>query len=467
MLSASAYSFRQQCRLAISLSWIGGYTNVVALMAFGVFVSHVTGTMTGIGRFLVSRDFGHVSVLLLLVASFFVGTLLSALLTEGARRRGMSSKFVMPVALELLLLLVFAFGFSPHAAVDPLQASGWEYALMGMLSAAMGIQNATITRISGSVVRTTHLTGVVTDFGLEGVQYLYWWYDNWRGRGADPASRLPAVSRQHPTGLRLALLVSIFGSFLFGVTMGALVFTELPGAAMVPPVLFLGWIIFVDVRTPIADVRELDLRSDPEVQAHGLMEALLPPEIGIYRSTGIKENRAHRAPDFQLWLDRVPAHYRVVILCIHPGMQFTANAVLDLEVALMRLHQSGRKLIISGVTNAQFRALEEHSVGRMMDVSNLCPDLEFAIARSMAALHHLDEAERRRQRLGGGGAEGAAGAEGASGADGAAGADVASGAEAPTGADGAGETHGSARAAAQGARSQPSGDGPARARDED
>ena len=32
MLSSRAYSVRQKSRLAVSLSWIGGYTNVVAFL---------------------------------------------------------------------------------------------------------------------------------------------------------------------------------------------------------------------------------------------------------------------------------------------------------------------------------------------------------------------------------------------------------------------------------------------------
>jgi hypothetical protein len=44
MLSARAYSFRMKSRLAISLGWIGGYTNVVSLVILGVMSSHVTGT---------------------------------------------------------------------------------------------------------------------------------------------------------------------------------------------------------------------------------------------------------------------------------------------------------------------------------------------------------------------------------------------------------------------------------------
>src|SRR4051812_34137112 len=51
MLSASAYSFRQKSRLAISLSWVAGYTNVIAFLMCGhIVVSHVTGNITHFGE---------------------------------------------------------------------------------------------------------------------------------------------------------------------------------------------------------------------------------------------------------------------------------------------------------------------------------------------------------------------------------------------------------------------------------
>ena len=54
MLSARAYSFRQKSKLAISLSWIGGYANVVLFILCGAFSSHMTGNATQLGRFDVS-----------------------------------------------------------------------------------------------------------------------------------------------------------------------------------------------------------------------------------------------------------------------------------------------------------------------------------------------------------------------------------------------------------------------------
>src|SRR5688572_1050441 len=57
MLSASAYSFRQKSRLAISLSWVAGYTNVILLILCGVVVAHATGNVTHLGQYLAEGDF--------------------------------------------------------------------------------------------------------------------------------------------------------------------------------------------------------------------------------------------------------------------------------------------------------------------------------------------------------------------------------------------------------------------------
>jgi len=86
---------------------------------------------------------------------------------------------------------------------------------------------------------------------------------------------------------------------------------------------------------------------------------------------------------------------RVIVLAINPRTRFDENAVLDLEAAVGRLHEQRKRLILSGITTHQFKALDALGVARMMDINNLCPDLEFAIARAMAVLELID-VERRR-----------------------------------------------------------------------
>jgi uncharacterized membrane protein YoaK (UPF0700 family) len=396
MLSARAYSLRQKSRLAISLSWIGGYTNVIALLALGTVVSHVTGTATLLGKSIGERSLSHFLFFGWMLLTFLAGAALSALMTEAAKRHGWRSKYILPIALEAVLLSIIAIYMPGHPAGAG-AAAAWvgaagvapgeiSYGFAALASLAMGLQNATITKISGAVVRTTHLTGIFTDLGLEGIQYLFWYKDRLTKRRWERAGRLLRISRRHPSAERLLLLASIAGSLGFGTVAGYLVFTSWSGAALWAPVAFLVWIIWVDLRSPIADIREMDLLNDPELKLHSLVNQLLPREIVLYRFACARGggNLAHRAPNFQLWLDRVPENCRVVVLAISPLTRFDTNAILDLEAAVKNLHAERRQLIISGVTTAQFKALDALGVARMMDMNNLCPDLEFAIARAIA-----------------------------------------------------------------------------------
>lgn len=386
MISAQAYSFRQKSRLAISLSWIGGYTNVVALIACHATVSHMTGATTSFGEAVANGDHGTAYFLGFLLITFFAGACLSGLMTEGARRRGIRSKYILPMLIEAILLLIFAISTELMIARQFLPGGAVIWWMSGAASMAMGLQNATITRISGNVVRTTHLTGVITDLGLEGMQYLYWWRYKTRKRHWSRNGRLFAISRRHPTVLRLLLLLSIFGSFLLGVLLGTLAFKHWPSYAMIAPILFLLWIVWVDYRKPIADARELDLMGDPELKALGILHSLLPKELGIYRiAPHLHANRVSD-PDFQTWVERLPQRWRVVILALTPLVRLSSNALLDLEAAYERLQQKGRRLIICGITPSQYKLLDGVGMVDKLGAANVCPDLEFAVAQGIVML---------------------------------------------------------------------------------
>lgn len=388
MLSARAYSFQQQSKLAISLSWIGGYTNIVTLLSCGWVSSHVTGPTTWFGRVLVEGSgpvgsstrsaayFGFV------ILAFLFGAILSAVMTESAQRLGKASKFVLPMAVEATLLALFALTISLYTR-EQLENTFALYIATGLACLAMGLQNATITRISGAVVRTTHVTGVITDLGLESVQYLFWFFDQARGRSWKRKGRLLKVSQRHPAMLRLLLLASIFGSFLLGVVAGTFVFHHRPNLAMLLPIGFLCFILLRDYWRPISDVRELDLLSDPELKMYGIIHSLLPPTLGIYRLAAHQHSGGLRAPNFQAWAEHLPERWKVVILAVTPLMQLDENALLNLEAAMRHLDDDGRQLILCGVSTKQYKVLDRHRITDRIGAENICVDLEFAIARGI------------------------------------------------------------------------------------
>jgi uncharacterized membrane protein YoaK (UPF0700 family)/anti-anti-sigma regulatory factor len=395
MLSARSYSFRQQSRLAISLSWIGGYTNIITFLSCGRLVSHVTGTVTMFGHSAAQHASADTLYFAFLLGLFGLGAALSAVMTEMAKRRGKRSKYVIPMAAQAVCLLIVAIGLHAHPRVAANQTATI-YWMTGLASLAMGLQNATITKISGAVVRTTHLSGILTDLGLESVQFFLWYRDQTRGRQWARTGRVLKISQRHPSFLRLLLLASIFGSFLFGVIGATYIYGRWPTYALLPPVAFLTWIILLDWFKPIADVRELDLLSDPELKIEGIVKNLLPPELSLYRLFCRDGRSEHRAPNFQLWADRLPAQCRVLILAVSPLTRFDSNAVLDLEAAVHKLHARDMKVILSGITPTQYRSLDAQGVKNIMNLENLCPDLELAIARGINLVRELTEAGRMK-----------------------------------------------------------------------
>jgi len=391
MFVAQAHSFRQQVRLAVTLAWIAGYTNIVTLIVCGTATSHMSGAVSQLGRDVVEGRWSVTYFTLFLVLSFLIGAALSAVCTETGRRRGWESIYVLPMALELALLAIFAVGVevlgttngsdptSTGSAALALLSTRSTYFLTGIASLAMGLQNATITRISGGVVRTTHMTGVVTDLGLEGVQFIYWLHDQRRGNTEFISGRFARSLHQHPTAKRLALLGSVIGSFGLGAGLGAAAHESIPGWVMFPPVLFLLWIIYQDYRTPICEIQA----SHSVAETTGLV---MPQQIAVYhmKRDTTRRGKVQRLPDLQRWWTTLPKETAIVILDFSDTKQLHPNAALELRTLMQQADSQGRRLLLSGITAEQREALQASGAGDAMKHANVCADLDSAVARAMA-----------------------------------------------------------------------------------
>lgn len=390
MFLSQAHSFTQQARLAITLAWVAGYTNILTLLTCATVTSHVSGTASLLGEHVAAGHWGLAGFALFLLGMFFVGAALSGACTELGRSLGWASIYVLPMAVEALLLAVFAlvveFQYDMSMPIGtPL------YVMTGIASMAMGVQNATITRISAGVVRTTHVTGVLTDLGLEAVQFVFWLVEKRRliAASAFSVERAHALARSiraHPSSLRVLLLASIICSFALGAGLGTVGFRHLPRLCMFPPVLFLLWIIYQDVRRPIAELEESDLVSE-----FGLN---LPESIVVYslhgKMKGRDGRRMGRMPNLLAWADRLPVHTRVVILDIGHDTLLDANAAMELRALVARLEAMGLKLVLSGIDQTRFEELKRAGAGRRIDVESVSPDLELAIARGFNFVHRMN-----------------------------------------------------------------------------
>ena len=153
------------------------------------------------------------------LVSFVAGAACSAVMVNDARRHRLHSQFAFPLLLEASLLLCFGLLGAWLARIKGLFVP----ATVMLLCFIMGLQNAVITKLSHAEIRTTHVTGVVTDIGIELGKLVYWT----SGRGA-AAGRVLADRR------RLRLLSTLVGCFFAGGIAGAIGFKTLGYVCTVP-----------------------------------------------------------------------------------------------------------------------------------------------------------------------------------------------------------------------------------------
>jgi uncharacterized membrane protein YoaK (UPF0700 family)/anti-anti-sigma regulatory factor len=394
MLASQAHSFTQQARLAITLAWIAGCTNILTLLTCQTATSHVTGTASNLAIHVVGREWAAAAFAVFLLMAFLIGAATSGALIEIGRRRGWESIYVLPMLTQAILLLAFSLEvelFVPHGRLDG--AALWM--TTGIASAAMGLQNATITRISGGVVRTTHLTGVLTDLGSELAVLLIKLRDVATRQHRRTVRQAIAAMRSSQPVRRLALLASIIGSFCLGGAVGAFSYQHLARYSMLPPVAFLLWIIWQDIRTPICEIEPAERPPAPAIGTASRdadADGSLPDSLAVFHVRGsVKRGVRSRFPDLLRWCERLPAERRVIVLDLGEVPQLDANAAMELHAVAKQAHARSRTIVLAGIDEPKYRTLR--STGTDIRTDLLFADLDLAVAHALNVAK-TDEAAR-------------------------------------------------------------------------
>lgn len=224
----SARSDQQNRLLAGYLAFVGGFVNSTGYVLIGTFTSHVTGIVGRATNDLARGQLDASGAASTMVLSFFVGAFLSSVIVESSFLGHPSRAYGLALFVEAAALTTFAvWTWGTWTAAHPrlMDAQGH------LLCFAMGMQNSLVTRLSGAVVRTTHLTGVVTDLGIEAAR----WFRFWR-KAASQRLKVRLLVGQNapevPHLPKILLLGTIAGSFSFGAVLGAVVAVHLAHATM-------------------------------------------------------------------------------------------------------------------------------------------------------------------------------------------------------------------------------------------
>ena len=224
-------------QLGLVLCFVAGATNAGGFLAVQQYTSHMTGIVSAMADDLAlgaySLALGGLGALL----SFVLGAACSAVMVNYSRRHDLHSAYALPLLLEATLLLCFGLLGAQIAEVHGAFVS----LTVMLLCFIMGLQNALITKLSHAEIRTTHITGIVTDIGIELGKMLYC-----------NAAQTPLLPRVQADKSRLKLFASLLFCFLLGGVLGAWGFKHLGYVATVPLALTLMGLVVVPV---LDDVR--------------------------------------------------------------------------------------------------------------------------------------------------------------------------------------------------------------------
>ena len=209
-------------RLGTALAFVAGAANAGGFLAVGQYTSHMTGVVSSAADRVVMGDWLLAAAALASLVTFAAGAMFTAIVVNWGRRHRLHSCYSLPLLIEAAFLLLFGV----MGASLGLHSALLLPATVLLLCFIMGLQNAVITKISRAEIRTTHVTGLVTDLGIELGKLVY------MNRDREQAPVRANRERMRTHGL-------LIGSFFVGGLIGALGFKLVGYIATVPLALLL------------------------------------------------------------------------------------------------------------------------------------------------------------------------------------------------------------------------------------
>lgn len=151
------------------LAFQAGFINSIGFLACQRFVSHVTGFGTQVGLTAGEGKYLLALEMLSAPAAFVFGAWFNGWLTVARQSQGLKPRYdfvtlLMPVALAALLVAGDQGAFGRFG--EPLILAR-DFVFLSSLSFLCGMQNACFATLTKGQIRTTHLTGISTDFGTD------------------------------------------------------------------------------------------------------------------------------------------------------------------------------------------------------------------------------------------------------------------------------------------------------------
>jgi uncharacterized membrane protein YoaK (UPF0700 family) len=199
-------TFIHNLRLATLLSFVAGMVNITGVLSVKTLTTNVTGHFAYFAEEIMRKDFAAAITFFVFTLFFLFGAFIANFISEFVSKTNPNSSHIIPISLEIIILAVVAF-FENTSDLISFEGKTMAFAMLF----AMGIQNSLVTKISQSTVRTTHLTGLFTDLGIELSQLFFY--------------KKPEENKKLKTNIYLR--ISIISFFFIGCVLGGFLFNIL------------------------------------------------------------------------------------------------------------------------------------------------------------------------------------------------------------------------------------------------
>lgn len=160
-------TYAHNLKLASVLSFVAGMVNITGFFSVSEMTSNITGHFVFFTEHLLQANYWKSISYIFFVVFFLLGAFTSNFLTETIRRRKHTSIYTIPALIEAFILIYLSIRAEALIEIHV-------YIVAFAFLFCMGFQNSMVTSISNSIVRTTHLTGLFTDLGIELSQWFFY-----------------------------------------------------------------------------------------------------------------------------------------------------------------------------------------------------------------------------------------------------------------------------------------------------
>jgi uncharacterized membrane protein YoaK (UPF0700 family) len=201
-------AFIHNLRLASMLSFVAGIVNISGVLSIHTLTTNVTGHFAFFSEHFVQGSYQSALDAISYIVAFLLGAFFCGFMVELTIRKKPAMSHTIPLLLEIGILIIVAFTNTSIPAA-------W---LARILLFSMGLQNALVTKISQATVRTTHLTGLFTDLGIEISQLFFY--------------RNKADTQKLSKSIYLRFAIIVF--FFLGGVLGGFLYKEIQLYSLVP-----------------------------------------------------------------------------------------------------------------------------------------------------------------------------------------------------------------------------------------